>query len=288
MVVVFARPMATSSIWRATSSRAPGWRSCRCLIILTGVFLFHQQGKRQEAKARAAAAEADALQAGTRATEMERLVTFGQALGRSLDLDAIRDVVGSTCRSLPATDDAWVLLRATGQWQALVGTPRESAPRHRARARARRRSGADRRRRVVGGRDRRRRPSVPPDDGRRPSGRRARHSGSRRSVHAGAQARARDGRRAAGDLDSQRAALSRGAREQPARRPDRLLQPHARARGDRHRAAPRAPLADAGLAHHVRHRSLQGHQRSLRPPLRRRGAGGGRRRACATCCAAAT
>ena len=96
------------------------------LIILTGVFLFHQQGKRQEAKARAAAAEADALQAEARATEMERLVTFGQALGRSLDLDTIRDVVAQHLPKLAGTDDAWVLLRADGHWQALVGTAREN------------------------------------------------------------------------------------------------------------------------------------------------------------------
>ena len=82
---------------------------------------------------------------------------------------------------------------------------------------------------------------------------------------------------AARHLAAQRAAVSRGAREQPARRPDRLLQPHARARGHRQGAAPRAPIAAAGVAHHVRHRSLQGGQRSLRPPVRRCGAGRRRR-----------
>ena len=42
------------------------------------------------------------VQAEWHATEMERLVMFGQALGRSLDIDTIRDVVPSSCRSSPA------------------------------------------------------------------------------------------------------------------------------------------------------------------------------------------
>ncbi len=81
--------------------------------------------KRQEAKAHAAAAEADAVQAQARATEMERLVTFGQALGRSLDVDAIRDVVLQHLPKLAGTDEAWVMLRVDGHWQALVGTARD-------------------------------------------------------------------------------------------------------------------------------------------------------------------
>src|SRR4051812_12824968 len=63
------------------------------LVILTVVFIFHQRAKRDEARAQAAAAEADTLLAERRANNMERLVAFGQALGRSLDIDAIHDVV---------------------------------------------------------------------------------------------------------------------------------------------------------------------------------------------------
>jgi len=60
------------------------------LIILTIFFLVHQRGKRQEARAQVASAEAEASQAQGRAAEMERLAMFGQALGRSLDVEAIR------------------------------------------------------------------------------------------------------------------------------------------------------------------------------------------------------
>ena len=126
MIVLFARPIRYLLDVARDVEQSSGLALVPVLIILTGVFLFHQQGKRLEAKARALAAEADARLAGNRATEMEGLVTFGQALGRSLDLDAIRDVVGQHLPKLAGTEDAWVLLRGAGQWQALVGTARAS------------------------------------------------------------------------------------------------------------------------------------------------------------------
>src|SRR5688572_19462048 len=86
------------------------------LLILVVVFLLHQQGKRQEEQTRALTAEADAEQAEHRAAEMERLVTFGQALGRSLDIDAIRDVVVQHLSRLADSDEAWVMTRAEGHW----------------------------------------------------------------------------------------------------------------------------------------------------------------------------
>ena len=122
MAVVFARPIQYLFDLARDVERNSGLALVPALIILTVVFVFHQQGKRQEAKARATAAEADAQQADLRAAEMERLVTFGQALGRSLDLDAIRDVVAQHLPKLASSDDAWVLLRARGHWEALAGT----------------------------------------------------------------------------------------------------------------------------------------------------------------------
>jgi diguanylate cyclase (GGDEF)-like protein len=126
LIVVFARPIQYLLDLAREVERSSGLALMPALIILTVVFFFHQQSKRQEAKARVSAAEADALQAGTRATELERLVTFGQALGRSLDLDTIRAVVAQHLPTLAATEDAWVLLRVPEGWQALVGTPRET------------------------------------------------------------------------------------------------------------------------------------------------------------------
>jgi diguanylate cyclase (GGDEF)-like protein len=126
LIVVFARPVRFLLDLARDVEQSSGLALVPALIILTVVFVFHQQGKRQEAKAEAAAAEVEAIEASLRATEMERLVNFGQALGRSLDLETIRDVVVQHLPKLSGTDAAWVLLRVGGYWQALTGTARES------------------------------------------------------------------------------------------------------------------------------------------------------------------
>ncbi|MBI3492491.1 MAG: sensor domain-containing diguanylate cyclase [Acidobacteria bacterium] len=127
VIVVFAQPIERYLLNLVQEAeRSSGLALGPALLILTAVFVFHQQGKRQEARARALAAEADAMQAGARTAGMERLVNFGQALGRSLDLETIRDVVMQHLPTLAGTEDAWVLLRARGRWQALVGTTRET------------------------------------------------------------------------------------------------------------------------------------------------------------------
>jgi hypothetical protein len=69
------------------------------LIILTVVFVFHQRGKRQEARAQAATAEADARQAGARASEMERLASFGHALGARSTATPSATSSSSICRN---------------------------------------------------------------------------------------------------------------------------------------------------------------------------------------------
>src|SRR6185312_17086653 len=115
LIVVFSRQVLTLIDRAREVERASGLGLIPALLILIVVFLFHQQGKRQEAKAQAAAAEAGAHAAESRADEMERLVTFGQALGRSLDIEAIRDVVLQHLPRLSGSDNGWVLLRSCGQ-----------------------------------------------------------------------------------------------------------------------------------------------------------------------------
>jgi diguanylate cyclase (GGDEF)-like protein len=128
MVVGFAPPIRHLFDIARSAEQASGFALVPSLIILSGVFLLHQQGKRQESKARAAAAEAETVAAIARTAEMERLVNFGQALGRSLDLDAIRDVVAEHLPCLSGARDAWVLLRVGGDWLALAGAASEPRP----------------------------------------------------------------------------------------------------------------------------------------------------------------
>ncbi|MBI3401316.1 MAG: sensor domain-containing diguanylate cyclase [Acidobacteria bacterium] len=127
VIVVFARPIERYGLSLAREAeRSSGLALVPALLILTAVFLFHQQGKRQEARARAAVAEAAAKQMGARAAEMERLVNLGQALARSLDLETIRGVVLQHLPKLAGSEDAWILLRVNGHWQALVGPARDT------------------------------------------------------------------------------------------------------------------------------------------------------------------
>jgi diguanylate cyclase (GGDEF)-like protein len=126
LIVVFSRQVLQLIDLARQVERASGLGLIPALLILVVVFLFHQQGKRQESKARAAAAEAGTVAAEARAEEMERLVTFGQALGRSLDIDAIRDVVTHQLPKLAGTDEAWAMMRTDRHWQALAGTAREN------------------------------------------------------------------------------------------------------------------------------------------------------------------
>src|SRR5256885_14283951 len=85
LIVVFAKPIRYLLDLARDVERTSGLALVPALIILTVVFFFHQQGKRQEAKARASAAEAEALEAETRAGGRERLGGVGQARARPPD-----------------------------------------------------------------------------------------------------------------------------------------------------------------------------------------------------------
>lgn len=128
LIVVFSKQVQYLLDLARDVERSSGVALVLPLIILTVVFVIHQQGKRQESKARAAAAEAESHEAVGRAAELERLMTFGQALGRSLDIDAIRDVTLRRLDGLIGTRDARVVARVGGQWQMLVGPNRTGEP----------------------------------------------------------------------------------------------------------------------------------------------------------------
>ena len=136
LVVVFAKPIRYLLDLASDVERSSGLALVPALIILTVVFVVHQQGKRGEARAHAAMAEADAQESATRAAEMELLVTFGQALGRSLDLDTIRAVVAEHLPKLAETSGAWVMLYADGQWVSLTESDADGSERVRACERA--------------------------------------------------------------------------------------------------------------------------------------------------------
>src|ERR1700757_1492310 len=78
--VIFARPIEHYGIIFAREAEGRAGRALApALIVLTLFYIFHAQGKRQDARAEAAAAAALAQEAETRAEELERLGDFGGA-----------------------------------------------------------------------------------------------------------------------------------------------------------------------------------------------------------------
>jgi diguanylate cyclase (GGDEF)-like protein len=91
------------------------------LVIAVLTLLVFVQGKRRQLQQHAALAVDEASQAQERAHELERLVTFWQALTQSFDLDAIRDVVEHYLPEITGSDDAWVVTGTEGNWKSVLG-----------------------------------------------------------------------------------------------------------------------------------------------------------------------
>ena len=135
--VIFSRPLGVVLDYAHDLDQGRGLRLLPGLVILTGAFFFHQFRKRQEMRATAAAAAAEAQQATERATEMERLVAFGQALARSLDRELIHAATAEHLPTLAGGRGAWAMIRTASGWQPLTdGSETARLQRERAAARA--------------------------------------------------------------------------------------------------------------------------------------------------------
>jgi diguanylate cyclase (GGDEF)-like protein len=110
LFIMLSRPLSSLIEYARDVEQSTGLQLLPGLIILVTVFLFQQLRKRQEIQADAALAASAAKTATDRAVEMERLVTFGQALAHSLDEDAIRDVVVAHVPLLLPGRGAWVTI----------------------------------------------------------------------------------------------------------------------------------------------------------------------------------
>lgn len=90
------------------------------LVILSVMFIFHQQANRREMKAEAASAATEATMARARADELEHLMLFGQALARALSIDGVRETAWLHLPKMTGTNDIWVLLRTDTGWDRLT------------------------------------------------------------------------------------------------------------------------------------------------------------------------
>ena len=124
LIVIFSSPISRMLDYAREIERQSGLTLIPALVLLTVAFLFHQFRRNHQDQAKAMAAEAAIRAAQHRAEELERLVAFGQALGRALDFDSIRVAVGQHMPALAGTDQVWVLVREGTGWQALSGDTR--------------------------------------------------------------------------------------------------------------------------------------------------------------------
>jgi diguanylate cyclase (GGDEF)-like protein len=124
LFVVFSPTLERVLDYVRAVDEARGLRLLPGLLILASVFVFHQLRKRQEIRTAAAGAAATARLATERAAEMERLVKFGEALGRSLDENSIRAEATAHLPLLAPGRTAWVLGRRDNEWFSLaaIGT----------------------------------------------------------------------------------------------------------------------------------------------------------------------
>ncbi|HYB97091.1 MAG TPA: diguanylate cyclase [Vicinamibacterales bacterium] len=124
LIIVFSSTISRLLDYVREIERQSGLTLMPALVVLTGAFLFHLYRRNHQQQAKAHAAELASKNAQHRAEELERLVAFGQALGRSLEFDSIRVAATQHLPALAGTDSVWVLVQHGSEWQALAGDTR--------------------------------------------------------------------------------------------------------------------------------------------------------------------
>jgi len=119
-VMVFQRPL--HFIWEMAGDVQERYHVdlIPALTIFVGVFLFHEARKRQQMKAEALAVAADAAQARMRSAELERLMTFSQALANALDPATLRQALWRYLPTFAGERAFWVLTRRADRWENLL------------------------------------------------------------------------------------------------------------------------------------------------------------------------
>ena len=96
------------------------------LTVLTVAFVFQQYHKRQQAKAEALAAAAEAAEIRARSEELQRLMTFGQSLGNALDRATLQQALWRALPSFVADRECWLLARNGEGWEPLLQDARNA------------------------------------------------------------------------------------------------------------------------------------------------------------------
>jgi diguanylate cyclase (GGDEF)-like protein len=114
LFAIFSRPLERALDWAREIDRSRGLQLVPGLVILAVVLTLHQVRKRHEMRVQALASAAAARLATER---VERLVTFGKALGEALDHAAIGRVVRDHLPNLAEGRGAWAMALSSGAWR---------------------------------------------------------------------------------------------------------------------------------------------------------------------------
>lgn len=120
LFVIVSRPLGRLMALAFEADETYGQQLLSAVVILAAVLTVHQMRKRHEARADARTSAETAEQAVARATDMEHLVKFGQALGEALTLDSIAEVAAKHLPALSGGRPAWALIRSGATWRRLA------------------------------------------------------------------------------------------------------------------------------------------------------------------------
>lgn len=129
LFVVFARPLGEALAFAQEIDQRRGLQLVPALVILTGVLIMHLARRRGQMRSEARAARA-------RADELELLVSFSQALARSLEMGAIRSAAAEHLPDLASGRVVWVMIRRAHQWEPMIGPSDGISERERTASRA--------------------------------------------------------------------------------------------------------------------------------------------------------
>jgi diguanylate cyclase (GGDEF)-like protein len=124
IIVLFSTPLTRVFSYARQIEGQSGLAVLPALLVLAATLAIHVMGRRQRAQSAQAIADARRGEGERRAEEVEHLIAYGQALGRSTDLESIRVAVTQHLPAIAGTDRVWVLIREDTQWGALAGDTR--------------------------------------------------------------------------------------------------------------------------------------------------------------------
>ena len=126
VVVLFSTPLARLIDRVREVEERTGLLLLPATVVLVMALGLHLVRRQLRARSEAAIAELTRAAHESRAEEVERLVAFGQALGRAGDFEAIRVTIAQYLPAIAGTEQLWVLVREGTQWDALAGDTRGS------------------------------------------------------------------------------------------------------------------------------------------------------------------